>query len=508
MSPTPAVFSIAERYDRALVYAKRQHLPPGTPTPQPTTAWPPENIELLERYAAWRLGGGASEQTTLVIYLPMAGHVLGLALKPYPELDLDTDLEPAMNYILAKQLSQHWTNVCRNALDNFHRFLRQERGLGEVVTQTPFDVAQHTQGLPDWLVQELLNYQSLQHRNWRPARLDGSIRRFWSGHLRVWRYLCDQCGVVTLADLQRQQLFDFIAQRLEGGYAVKSINGDLRTFQAFLGFLHDQGFPVPRAMLRLPTLKEGDQLPRYLTDAQVGRLRDDLEARVRLAQSAHPRRDAVLDRAAFYLLWQAGLRLGEVEELQLTDLDLAARQLTVRQGKGLKDRSVYLTDTVVAALQAYLVLRGAGSGAQVFLYRNRPVRKDLIQARIKAAGQRTGVKVYPHRLRHTMATQLLNAGCRVTSLQQFLGHKRLSTTMIYARVHNHTVAEDYYAAMERIEPRLKVVEQAAPPSSEARDPAPLLDLIEQLAALATSDPEQAALVAQIRDLVAPGTVIE
>jgi integrase len=53
------------------------------------------------------------------------------------------------------------------------------------------------------------------------------------------------------------------------------------------------------------------------------------------------------------------------------------------------------------------------------------------------------------------ATQLLNAGCRVTSIQKFLGHKRLNSTMIYARVHDRTVADDYYAAMDRIEQRLE-----------------------------------------------------
>ena len=67
------------------------------------------------------------------------------------------------------------------------------------------------------------------------------------------------------------------------------------------------------------------------------------------------------------------------------------------------------------------------------------------------------MKVFPHRLRHTCATQLLNAGCRVTSIQRFLGHKELSSTMIYARAHDQTVAEDYFAAMERVEQRLEIV---------------------------------------------------
>ncbi|HHH83114.1 MAG TPA: site-specific integrase [Chloroflexi bacterium] len=79
---------------------------------------------------------------------------------------------------------------------------------------------------------------------------------------------------------------------------------------------------------------------------------------------------------------------------------------------------------------------------------------------IKAAGNRVGVKVSPHRLRHTAATQLLNAGCRVTSIQALLGHKSLNTTMTYARVYGRTVADDYYLAMEQVERRLDVTEDS------------------------------------------------
>jgi integrase len=73
----------------------------------------------------------------------------------------------------------------------------------------------------------------------------------------------------------------------------------------------------------------------------------------------------------------------------------------VRRGKSLKDRTVFLTGMAVAALQDYLAVRGPGASDHVFLYRNQALRKDLIRARIQAAGAQVGVKVYPHRLRHT-----------------------------------------------------------------------------------------------------------
>jgi hypothetical protein len=108
--------------------------------------------------------------------------------------------------------------------------------------------------------------------------------------------------------------------------------------------------------------------------------------------------------------------------------------------------------------------------------------KDLVHCRIKNAGKRVGVNVYPHRLRHTTATQLLNAGCPVTSIQKFLGHKKLNTTRVYAHAHDQVVENDYFAAMERIEQRLQLVDQpkniTLPVSTPERGQ--LLTLAEQL----------------------------
>lgn len=115
-------------------------------------------------------------------------------------------------------------------------------------------------------------------------------------------------------------------------------------------------------------------------------------------------------------------------------------------------------------------VRGLGGSDHLFLYRNRALRKDLAYNRIKASGQRVGVPVSPHRLRHTCATQLLNAGCPATSIQKLLGHQRLNSTMVYARVHDHTMAQDYYAAMEQVEQRLDLEPIPADHKADTAEP--------------------------------------
>jgi len=445
----------SEMYDRALRYARDKRLPRDYPKPRPTSEWPAENIVLLEQYCEWLRSGGASPFVIRNIYLPTAGHVLGLALKPHPQLDLELDLQRGLDFIHAKQMSAQWTDVCRCAMLKFRRFLSHQRGQIETKV-TPHEPKRDAEGLPGWLVSELERFQHVQQRNWRQARVEYAIRRFWAAHLHVWRFLCEQCGVKELADVKRKYLLDYTDHCLAEGYAASTINMSLRTFHGFLGFLQDQEYSIPKSLMRIPSLKQPDPLPKFLTDEQVRLLRDEFESRVIQTENFRPRRDALLDRAAFYLLWQSGLRKGEVEELRLEDMDLEQKRLTVRQSKGLKDRTVFMTETTVRAIREYLTVRGAGPTEHVLLYRNQPLSKDLVGIRIKAAGERAGVKVHPHRLRHTAATQLLNAGCRITSIQKFLGHKELSTTMIYARVHDQTVADDYYAAMQHIEKSLDI----------------------------------------------------
>jgi site-specific recombinase XerD len=496
------VTTLAERYDLSRNYMWEEKMPADAPRPLPTSYWPKENIEFLERYRDWLLSGGTSEMVTNSYHVMMAGHVFGLTLKPYHELDPDRDLACALEYVQAKDLSATWIKNCQNSLHIFRRFLRLERGLGEESKQTPFDSARVTVGLPAWLVSELDRYQHLKQRNWRDARLEANIRQFWCRFLRIWRFFVEQKKVWEFKDLKRQHLLDYVDHCLKEGYAVTGVNNDLRNLHTFLVFLQEEGYSVPHSLLKIPSMKQPDPLPRYLTDEQVKKLREELENNVQEAALDSHRRLAVLVRAAFYLLWQAGLRCGEVEELRLEDLDLGQKRLSVRNGKGKKDRTVYLTETAIHALQEYLAVRGEGSGDHVFLYRNAPLSKDLIRCRLKIAGKRIGVKVYPHRLRHTCATQLLNAGCRVTSIQRFLGHRDLSSTMVYARAHDQTVAEDYFAAMERVEQRLEIVpaKQKDIEVVKVQEPAKVLQLIEQLEIPELCFEERLDITLQLREL--------
>ena len=386
----------------------------------------------------------------------------------HAKLDLEAGLQPVMDYFQAKQISDRWLIMGQHALNRFRRFMHQERGYAQLppaLNPQP-NLAAYQVGLPEWLITPLSQYQQIRQANWRPSRLHRAIVNFWRSHSQLWRWLFAQAEITDLNDIKRQHIFAFIDERLKADYNVRSINLDVRAFQATLRFLQERDYEIPQVLLRRFSLREPDSLPRFLTDEQVGSLQAEIERRAPEAITPARQRNALLDRAIFYLLWQGGLRASEVEDLQLTDLSLCQQQLIIRGGKGQKDRTIYLTESACTALTTYLAQRGSSDHNHVFLYRHQPLSKDLVRNRIKAAGKRAGVKVTPHQLRHTYATQLVNAGCPITTIQALMGHKRLSTTLVYTQIHNRTVADDYYAAMDKVEKGLAEQLKPSPKPTE------------------------------------------
>ena len=104
------------------------------------------------------------------------------------------------------------------------------------------------------------------------------------------------------------------------------------------------------------------------------------------------------------------------------------------------------------ALQAYLLVREPAASNHLLIYKQTAVKAHLIPDRLKRWGSKAQIEpMNPHRLRHTLATMLINQGMPIVSLQKLLGHQDINKTLIYARVHDETVKEQFVAAMNQIE---------------------------------------------------------
>jgi len=161
------------------------------------------------------------------------------------------------------------------------------------------------------------------------------------------------------------------------------------------------------------------------------------------------------DRAILELLYGAGLRLGEAARSDVTDLDLRAGLLLVRNGKGRKDRIVPIGGAAATALDRYLTESrpqiATGIDAALFLSREGArLGAAGLRARIRYYGHRLGVRLIPHALRHTCATHLLRGGADLRHVQALLGHRHLTTTALYTRV----AITDLRDVMARCHPRM------------------------------------------------------
>ena len=213
----------------------------------------------------------------------------------------------------------------------------------------------------------------------------------------------------------------------------------VRVFYAYLKFEEEVKLinPVKTGKrLRVPK-----PLPRALREDQIDRFFDVIKSK--------------RDWAMFRLMLRCGLRVEEVANLTLGAIDLKQRRLMVLNGKGGKDRVVYLSEDAADALDAYLRLRRYSRMKKVFLvdkgdYKGKPISVRGIQKRIEYYAGKTGISVCCHSLRHTMATQLLNADAEVETIQDLLGHNWITTTQRYCKVSNVKVQRDYFKAMRVI----------------------------------------------------------
>ena len=247
---------------------------------------------------------------------------------------------------------------------------------------------------------------------------------------------------IPVESVSNKKLLSYIDHLRRRRLAPKTINCHLDSIRGFYNYLIDEEQvrminPVKRGY----ALRLSRPLPRYLSDEDVVRLFSVIENR--------------RDRAIFMLMLRCGLRVEEVAKLTLAAIDFKRSQLFVFEGKGGKGRVVYLSRDAQKTMEEYLRKRPPSRSKRVFLveekaHRGKPISVRGIQKRMEYYAGKAGIKASCHQLRHTMATQLLNADADLVSIQDLLGHTRIKTTQRYARVSNVKVQRDYQKAIEKV----------------------------------------------------------
>jgi site-specific recombinase XerD len=191
--------------------------------------------------------------------------------------------------------------------------------------------------------------------------------------------------------------------------------------------------------------KAEDRVPKVLDEEQLGRLMEVQDLN---------KRSGLRDRAILEVLYSTGLRVSELVNLNIEDINLNSGEFTVI-GKGRKARTVYLDASTINWLKRYLATRQDPFKPLFLRYSGKNMEKGdfdgeslrltarSVERMIKAYNKRAGISVdaTPHTLRHTFATGLLRQGADLRSVQELLGHSNVSTTQIYTHVTNIQLKE-------------------------------------------------------------------
>ncbi len=285
------------------------------------------------------------------------------------------------------------------------------------------------------------------------ARL--TIRAYRSDIAQFLGFVCSHSdlGPNGFHKVGRNHVRAFLSDLQHGQYRRSSQARKLASLRAFSRWCVKQGYLQTDPTLGLTPIKQEERLPKFLRIREV-------EALLNAPNAETP--DGLRDRCLMELLYASGIRASEARSLNTTDLDIAAEQMLIRNGKGGKDRIAYMGSSAILALNQYYSdgrprlaanHKGAADPA-VFLNRfgtrisDRGIRR-ILEKYFHSASER--LKTTPHVLRHSFATHLLNNGADLRAVQELLGHSHLITTQLYT----HVTTEQIKTVYDRSHPRSK-----------------------------------------------------
>ena len=243
---------------------------------------------------------------------------------------------------------------------------------------------------------------------------------------------------MPLAQVSLREVDQFVEMQHQHGRSWATINRRLNAFKHFFDFCLDQQLVAGNPVKPSHFVRRGRPLPKALSREQVQQL---------FAQIDHP-----MDHALFLVMLRCGLRVSEVAQLKLEQIDWEQQALHIVQGKGRKDRRVYMSPDAVASIQQCLEPH---PGAQGYVFWNRkraqqPLSVKAIQKKMERYAKAAGLTASCHSLRHTFASNLLEHGAEVVTIRDFLGHSQIASSERYAQVSSQKIKQEYMRTMQKI----------------------------------------------------------
>lgn len=291
--------------------------------------------------------------------------------------------------------------------------------------------------------QDLLGESYVEHYLRHKYRRNCKVNTLKQAALSLVQFLSffANCGNTVLEQLSREDIEAFVEDMQDRGLKPNTVNTRLRNVYAFVRYLiieyrgFDWGLMERKVKLKLP-----ERLPRAIDPQHL----DQLLAAI----------DNCRDRALILLLLRTGMRIGELRKCKLEDIDLYEQKILIYQSdKTCVGRTVYYSADAQQALLAWLKVRDAHKQHLFYGHKDKPLSYEAARCIFKKCLQKADLQYSGyslHCLRHTFATDLLNATMPLECLRELLGHCSMEITRRYARLSDKTREEEYFKAMERI----------------------------------------------------------
>ncbi|MGL5916954.1 MAG: tyrosine recombinase XerC [Culicoidibacterales bacterium] len=291
------------------------------------------------------------------------------------------------------------------------------------------------------LLQQFLRYLQVEKR-YSPHTIVAYERDI--SHFLNWLKREEQ-DVLTVS---YQDFRRYLVELFQKRYAKKTFVRKISALKSLYRYLLREQLIEQNPIEHVALPKNEQRLPHFLYETEID------------TWLGHRVHNDVLDNrnhALFELLYASGLRVSELCELSVNDLDFEQERVHVRDGKGGKARFVPMGSFAITALKSYLAdarpsLLKQKTTALVFVNQHGdPLSERGVRHILKAVAQAAGVstKIHPHMLRHSFATHLLSHGADLRSVQEMLGHENLSSTQIYTHVNLQQLQTTYQAAHPR-----------------------------------------------------------
>ena len=228
-------------------------------------------------------------------------------------------------------------------------------------------------------------------------------------------------------NLQEDHINQYISFLFQRKMRSSSVNRKISSIKSFYIFLVKRNFLKNSPLNDLVTPKQEKYLPESMSEAEVDKLLNSPDVTNKIENR---------DKAMIEMLYATGMRISELVNLKITDVDMKRCVVKVF-GKGSKERLVPFGETALDSLKSYLNYREQSSSKEIFLSnRGKKMTRVAFWQRVKVYLIRENLKnsISPHTLRHAFATHLLNRGADLRSVQLLLGHSDLSTTQIYTHI--------------------------------------------------------------------------